>query len=113
MKAGGKQSNQLAEISDYIGNRREIEDSKSVPIGLSVGQNELLVPIGSHTQLSEPIGDKNRITSMALRRAGCAGLGKDGSEVVRMWWQRTEEYGREVMCLGPRQLVPSGCSGSQ
>jgi hypothetical protein len=31
MRAGGKQSNQLADISDYMGNRREMEDSKSVP----------------------------------------------------------------------------------
>jgi hypothetical protein len=35
MKAGYKQNNQLAEISDYIGSRRETEDSKSVPIGLT------------------------------------------------------------------------------
>jgi hypothetical protein len=40
MRAGGKQSNRLAEISVYIGNRMEIEDSKSVPIGPPVGQNE-------------------------------------------------------------------------
>jgi hypothetical protein len=63
---------QLAEISDYIGNRREMDDSKPVPIGSPVGQNEPPVPISSHTQPSEPIGDKNRITSMALKRAGCA-----------------------------------------
>jgi hypothetical protein len=35
-----------------------MEDSKAVPVGLLVGQNETLVPIGSHTHPSEPIGDK-------------------------------------------------------
>jgi hypothetical protein len=39
-KANGMQSNQLAEISDYVGNRREMKDSKTVPVGLPVGQNE-------------------------------------------------------------------------
>jgi hypothetical protein len=39
MKAGGKQSSRLADISDYIGNSREMEDSNSVLIGLPVGQN--------------------------------------------------------------------------
>jgi hypothetical protein len=38
-----------------------MEDSKSVPTGSPVGRNEPPVPIGSHTQPSEPIGDKNRI----------------------------------------------------
>jgi hypothetical protein len=45
VKAGGKQRNRFAEIPDYIGNRREMEDSKSVPVG-------------SRTQPSEPTGDK-------------------------------------------------------
>jgi hypothetical protein len=40
MKASGKQSNWLAEIMDYIGNKREMEDIKSVPVGLPLGQNE-------------------------------------------------------------------------
>jgi hypothetical protein len=39
-EAGGKQSNQLANISDYIGNRREMEERNSVPVGSPVGQNE-------------------------------------------------------------------------
>jgi hypothetical protein len=51
-----------------------MEDSKSVPVSL---QNQQPVPIGCDTQQSEPIGDKNRITRMALKRAKCAGLGKD------------------------------------
>jgi hypothetical protein len=36
----GKQSNRLAGISDYMGNRREMEEWNSVPLGLPVGQNE-------------------------------------------------------------------------
>jgi hypothetical protein len=40
-----------------------MENSKSVPVGSPVGQNEPPVPIGSQTQPSEPIGDKNRITN--------------------------------------------------
>jgi hypothetical protein len=46
-----------------------MKDSKSVPIGSPVGQNERSVPIGSHVQPSDPIGDKNWITIMALKRA--------------------------------------------
>jgi hypothetical protein len=65
MKAGGEQNNHQAEISDYIGNRKEVGDSKSVPIGSLAGQNEPPVLIGCHTQLSKPAGDKNRITSTA------------------------------------------------
>jgi hypothetical protein len=57
VKAGGKQSNRLAEVLGYIRNRKEMDD-KSVPIGSPVGQNEPPVPIGSHTQPSEPIGDR-------------------------------------------------------
>jgi hypothetical protein len=38
MKAGGKQGNRLAGISDYIGNRKEMEDSKLVLTGLPIGQ---------------------------------------------------------------------------
>jgi hypothetical protein len=52
-----------------------MEDSKSVPVGSPVAQNEPPVPIGCHTQPSEPIGH-NRITSLALKRSGFAGLGK-------------------------------------
>jgi hypothetical protein len=50
----------FAEISDYTGNRREMEDNKSVAVGSPVAQNEPPVPIGSHTQPSEPIGDKKQ-----------------------------------------------------
>jgi hypothetical protein len=64
--ASGKQSICLAEISDYVGNKREMEDSESVPIDLPLGQIEPSVPIGCHTQPGEPAGDKNWITSMAL-----------------------------------------------
>jgi hypothetical protein len=54
---------------DYTGRRKGMEDRKSVLIGSPVEQKEPPVPIGSHTQPSEPIGDKNRITSLALKRA--------------------------------------------
>jgi hypothetical protein len=63
-----------------------MEDSMSVSVGSPVGQNEPPVSIESPTQPSEPIGDKNRITSRALKRAACADLGKDRGEVVRVWW---------------------------
>jgi hypothetical protein len=60
--------------------RTSVKYSKSVPVGSPVGQNEPPVPNGSHTQPSEPIGDKNRVCSL------CASLGKDSGEVVRLWW---------------------------
>jgi hypothetical protein len=44
-----------------------MEDSKWAPIGSAVGQIEPLLPIGSHTQPSEPVGDKNRINSMVFK----------------------------------------------
>jgi hypothetical protein len=71
---------------------RGVVDSRSVPTGSPVGQNEPPVAIGSHAQPSEPIGDKNRIISMALKRAVYAGVGKEG--------RSGKEYGREVLCLG-------------
>jgi hypothetical protein len=73
-----------AEISDYVGNRNEVEGSKSVSIGSLAGQNEPPVLIGCRTQLSKPVGDKNRITSMGSKRADFAGLGKESGEVVRV-----------------------------
>jgi hypothetical protein len=45
-KPGDKQSNRLAEISDCIGNKREMEDSNSAPVGSLVGQNEQPIPTG-------------------------------------------------------------------
>jgi hypothetical protein len=77
VKAGGKQSNRLAKISNYIGHRREVVNSKSVPVGSLVGQNEPPVRIGSDTQPSEPIGDKNWITNIALKRTRYVALGAD------------------------------------
>jgi hypothetical protein len=58
VKVGGKQSKRFAEISDYVGKRREVKDSKSIPIGSPVAQNKPPVPIGSQTQPSEAIGHK-------------------------------------------------------
>jgi hypothetical protein len=77
-----------------------MEDSKSVFVGSPVGQNEPPVPIGSQTQPGEPIGDKNRITSRAMKRAVCAGLRKERREVVTVWWAENRGIGREVVCLG-------------
>lgn len=61
-----------------------MEDCKSVPVGSPVEQYEPPVPLGSPRQPSKPIGDENRITSMALKRASCAGLEKDRGEAVRV-----------------------------
>jgi hypothetical protein len=85
VKAGGKQSHRLVEIWVYIRNRKEIKDSNSVAVGSPVGRNESPVPVGSHTQTGEPTADKNRITSLALKRACFDGLGKAG-ELVGVWW---------------------------
>jgi hypothetical protein len=68
-----------------MGNSREMVASKLVPIVSPIGQNELPFPIVSPTQLNDPIGDKNMITSMALKRAGCVDLGKDKGDMVRPW----------------------------
>jgi hypothetical protein len=48
VKSGSNHNNWLTEISDYIGNRKEMEDSKLVPVASLAGQNEPSVPIGSH-----------------------------------------------------------------
>jgi hypothetical protein len=53
-----------------VANRREMQTRKSVPFGSPVRQNEPPVPIGYPTQPREAIGDKTRITSVALGRAG-------------------------------------------
>jgi hypothetical protein len=68
-----------------MGNRKEMQASKLVPIVSPVGQNELSFPIVSPTQLNDPIGDENGKASMALKRAGCADLGKDKGVMVRVW----------------------------
>jgi hypothetical protein len=55
VKVGGKQSNRLAGISDYKGNRKEIEDSKSVPVGSPMGQNETTILVYFSTLKMEAI----------------------------------------------------------
>jgi hypothetical protein len=45
-----------------------------VPVGSPVGQNEAPVPIGSHTQPREPIGDKKMISRLAVVRIVCDSL---------------------------------------
>jgi hypothetical protein len=57
------------ETSGHVGSGIEIENSKSVPIGSSAGQNEPSVPIGYHIQPSEPIGNKRRIIGTAFKVA--------------------------------------------
>jgi hypothetical protein len=51
-----------------------MKESKSLPVGSTVEQNQPPVPIGSPTQPSEPTGDMNRVPNTALKRTGCAGL---------------------------------------
>jgi hypothetical protein len=46
-ESGSKQSNRFAEISDYIGNRKEILVRKSVLVDSPTGQNEQPVPIAT------------------------------------------------------------------
>jgi hypothetical protein len=43
----GNDCDLLAKIWDYMGDRREMEDSKSVRVGLVIVQNESPVPIGA------------------------------------------------------------------
>jgi hypothetical protein len=69
-KAWGKESERLAEMSECVGERREMEDSKSVPVGLPVVHNEPPAPIGSQIQLSEPAENKN----MVLKKGHFTGL---------------------------------------
>jgi hypothetical protein len=40
VKTSGKHSNRQARILDSIGNRREMEECNSVPVGSPMGQNE-------------------------------------------------------------------------
>jgi hypothetical protein len=77
-----------------------MEDSKSVPVGSPVGQNEPPVPIGSHIQPSEPIRDKNRITRMALKRAGGAGVGKEGRSCKGVKGREPRSKGGELCVWG-------------
>jgi hypothetical protein len=64
VKAVGKQSNRLAEMS---GNKKEMENNKSVTAASPIGHSKPPVPIDSHTEPSESIGDKNRITDLILK----------------------------------------------
>jgi hypothetical protein len=47
LEAGGKESNRLAEISDYVGNRWEMDDSTSVPFGIQ-GSKAMITSILSY-----------------------------------------------------------------
>jgi hypothetical protein len=57
-----------------------MEESKSVPVGLPVGQNKPPVYIASQAHPRESIAYKNCIVIMALKRADFAGLGKTGEK---------------------------------
>jgi hypothetical protein len=77
-----------------IGNRRKMDESKSGTVGSPVGQNETPVATGSPTQLSELTEHKNRIISMALKRAFCWSRKKQGREMVRAWWVGNRRVGK-------------------
>lgn len=66
-----------------MGNRREMEDTKSVPVGSHVAQNEPPIPSGPQTQPSEPVGDR-------ITREGLKGLvvlvHENTREVAMVWW---------------------------
>jgi hypothetical protein len=62
MKQVARRTIDLPKFRICVGKRRELEDSKSVPVVSPIGQKELPVPIGSQTKQHEPIGHKNRIT---------------------------------------------------
>jgi hypothetical protein len=78
VKADGTKSNLLAEFSDYeyIENRREMEGSKSVLFGS---------PNGIHAQPSEPVPEKDSITSMAHKRADYGRVGNDRGAAMVQW----------------------------
>jgi hypothetical protein len=69
VKQVAKNSNGLAEMLDYIRNRRETQD-KSALVVSPIGQNKPPDTISSTTQPSEPIREKNTITTLALKRDG-------------------------------------------
>jgi hypothetical protein len=73
VKADDMKSNRLAEFSDYIEYRREMEGCKSVSFDS---------PNGTHTQPSEPVREKKRIKSMAHKRAGYANVRKNRGGAV-------------------------------
>jgi hypothetical protein len=51
------------------------------------------------------MGDKNQDNQCSPEKGRIsAGLGKNG-EVVWVWGPRTEEYRREVTCVGPMHAV--------
>jgi hypothetical protein len=59
-----------------------MEEGPKLPLAPH-GYDEPPVPIGCQTQPSEPVGDKNRVSILALKRAVFAGLGEHKGEVGR------------------------------
>lgn len=53
MKAGGRQSSRLAEISDSVGDRREMENRSSILVGSPVELNDQYSLAVVHNQANE------------------------------------------------------------
>jgi hypothetical protein len=79
-----------------------MEDSKSVPVVSPIRQNEPPTTVGCHTQQSEPIGDKNRITRMDLRKGRLCWSRKS------VWWPANRGIWERSVCVGRRHLVGDG-----
>jgi hypothetical protein len=63
----------LLKFWDYVGNRREMEESSSVLVGLPVGHVNRQYPLTFTQQPSEQAG-YNGINSITLKKGGFAGL---------------------------------------
>jgi hypothetical protein len=62
-------------------------------------------PLVLTQQPSEPIRDKNRICSMAVKRAVFAGLGKDGEKCVGVVGREPGNMGENSCAWGPELQV--------
>jgi hypothetical protein len=99
MKVCGKQNNRLAEISDYIGKRKEMEQRNLVP----VDQHPL-----AHTQ--EPSSRRQEpYIRMTLKLSGFVCLGKDRGTVLSVWWAGNRRWRRRVP--PKRRLTFNGLHG--
>jgi hypothetical protein len=79
-------------------------EDKSVPVGSLVEQKEPPVSTDSPTEPNGPIGNKDVITSMALKRAVNARLGRDKGEVSRMWWVEDRGTSGRIPCAWARGI---------
>jgi hypothetical protein len=87
-----------------------MEDSETVPAGSPVEQNEPPVSVGSHTQQSEPIGDKNRINSMDLKKGRlCWSRRGQGRSCKGVLGRQPRSLGeKSCVCVGRRHVVGDG-----